>query len=310
MIVFLNIGSTSQVRMKRFDAYDVFLYTLETYAKLPFKEIILNIEMNETGPYSEYYHKREELINFCSKIFSGKKWKIELKRIKTRDEHLEFIASLIEKYGPNEPIFFQTNHNHPFIDFNTDIFSEGLELIQNDKTRFRVMGVSHFPECVRIVNDAPDRDKIGNFVVTSTYKTADSVAVFNLEFIYYYLSNITWDEDNFKKYNYRWWGNVHELDKLIPNGDMRLFVPLREQCRHFDGYTNHINLNCLDVPLLVLPKEYNIFDNSEVAIKRKMLSCFGNHITTYSAGNPENFPTEWIETGINLCKNADKFNYI
>jgi hypothetical protein len=296
--------------MKRYDAYDVFLYTLETYAKLPFKEIILNIEMNETGPYSEYYHKREELINFCSTIFFGKKWKIELKRIKTRDEHLEFIASLIEKYGPNEPIYFQTNHNHPFIDFNTDILSEGLELMQNDKTRFKSIAISHFPECIRIVSDAPDRDKIGNFVATRTYKTADTVAIFNLEFIYYYLSNITWHADDFQKYRYRWWeGSLPELDKLIPNGDMKLFAPLREQCRHMDGY-NHINLNYSDTPPLVLPKEANIFDNSEVAIKRKMLSCFGNHIYFYGAGNSENVPEEWIQIGINLCKNADKINYI
>ena len=307
MIVFLNIGLTSQVRIKRFDAYDVFLYTLETYAKLPFKEIILNIEMNETGPYSEYYHKREELINFCSNIFSGKKWKIELKRIKTRDEHLEFIASLIEKYGSNEPIFFQTNHNHPFIDFNTDIFSEGLELMKNDKTRFKMMAVNHFPEFIRIVSDACDRDKIGNFVVTNRYKCNDSMLIYNLEFIYYYLSNITWHADNFQQYTYRWWfGSLPELDKLIPNGGMRTFVPLREQCRHMDGY-NHINLNSLDIPPLILPKDANVFDNSENAIKRKMLACFGNHIShTYSAGNPENVPKDWIETAVNISNNMVK----
>lgn len=303
MIVFLNIGLTSQVRMKRFDAYDVLLYTLETYAKLPFKEIILNIEINESGPYSEYYHKREELINFCNKIFSEKKGTLSFNRIKTRDEHLGIISSLIEKYGPNEPIFFQTNHNHPFIDFNTDVFSEGLELMKNDLTRFKVFSVSHFPEYIRILSDAADRNKIGNFVVTNTFKTADSMSIFNLEFIYYYLSNITWHEDNFQQYNYRWWvGSLPELNMLINDGEMKLFAPLREQCRHMDSY-NHINLNPLDIPPLILPKEANLFDNSENAIRRKMLACFGNHIShTYSAGDPANVPKEWIETGINISK--------
>jgi hypothetical protein len=112
---------------------------------------------------------------------------------------------------------------------------------------------------------------------------------------------MSWCENNFGGFNYRWWWiNIIEITELIKkDGGMVMFIPLREQFRNFDGYSEgHANFDPNDIPPLVLPKENNIFDNSEQAIHRKFFTSYSIHQTAHAPGDPKKlFPKEWLKIG-------------
>ena len=305
MILFWNIGLTKNISCKRYDAYDIFLFSLRSYARLPVTEYIINMEVNESGEYSHYYHKCDEIRDICTTLFQGKKWSLEFKRIKTKQEHVDLFSRLIDEYGENEPIFYQTNFNHPFIDFNMDMINECIEFMRADATRFKCCGVTQFPNYIRICANMPDTKQIGNLLITSKFKSIDTFAIMNLAWPYHLINKLEWAVDNFKSLKWCFWSAIHNNDhsgrtgmlSTIKDADYISIVPLREQCRRIDAGWKQF---CPDQ--LVIPEEKNVYDNSSKGVTKKMLSLFCNNAPRpWGPGNPSQLPREWLETGIRLA---------
>jgi hypothetical protein len=73
-----------------------------------------------------------------------------------------------------------------------------------------------------------------------------------------------------------------------------IYVPLRELCRHFDGY-GHVRMEQNSCPRLELPN--NTFNYSKEVLIKKMTPYI---ISPWVENNNFTIPQEWIDINLNL----------
>lgn len=308
MSVFIT-SQRAQVRWNvgnRFDRLDVFKATLKSYARMTWEKVYLFVELD-----NEFKHRGEELKQYVFDLFGTKDVHIQLSRFLHQEEWRSFFST---QYPSSEDrlVWFSQCDDHVFIDLNLDIIHEGLELLRNDPSPYKTLFYSHWPEILRLTGKFRTHERVGNYVKFRC-SLVDAIQVFNLNYLKFLFTKLDWRGKTFKKIDNLvlqrgvWCDPKHLRDRdghFYIDDLQTIYVPLRELCRHFDGYI-HVWIKDGEhdeFPLLKLPIESNVFDRSPHMLKRQMQVP---HTSEWTEGNEFTVPDEWVETAVSLYSQND-----
>lgn len=214
---------------------DILLATLKSYQPLGFTHLFVNIEF---GPG---YDKPEDIDLEIEEVLNGFgcPYDYGTEQVKTQAGWQDLVRRVLPKtLGDNYPIWIAGNHDHPFIG--------DLEMVEQMKTLFdqdALVSViySHWAEFVdQALIHHGHLDPRG-FV---SYNCED---VHSIRVVTPYLFQSMWFDHNYGDHELPrsdWWigGGPWDGGRIIVKSPRyRSYVPLREMCRHFDGYS-HIGL--------------------------------------------------------------------
>ena len=214
-------GFVFRENLKTFSNFDIFKYSLASLAvAYPWKKVILKIELDPI-----YKPRQQELEDFIKDEFQNFDLILNWERNYLQSEWKNDYELL-----DDDLIWFYCNHDHIFLDSSTKYLEDLVEKMRGEK--LCSLQFSHYPENIRT---APM-----NF---STYKEEDT-----------YLSVVNENLDSIqiitKDLYYNWWCDGELGDVTFPRPDYfgrnlseykkishhKMIIPLKEICRHFDGY--------------------------------------------------------------------------
>jgi len=169
-----------------------------------------------------------------------------------------------------------------------------LNLLIQDRSKYKSIYISHWPEILKLSGKTQQPILIGNYIKFNL-TLLDSIQIFNLNILYHLFVEYTWKQPEHIR-----------IDSIIteisnhPTTENPLkqvvYVPLRELVRHFDGY-DHVNMDNTHYRPLELPS--NTFNYSKDTLKAKMTPY---HISAWTDNNYFMIPQEWININASLYK--------
>jgi len=279
-----------------YSRYEIFKWTLETYKKIKFEKMHFFIKLDE-----EFKAKEDDITAHIHSCFPYCPIEIAFTRYTTQEEWRPFMTRLYEENGPEALIWFLQNDDHPFLDFDSGLWEEGLELMRKDAVPYKSMYVSHWPEILRLTGKLGTQERVGNFVKFRG-TLLDSFQIHNMAYIKHLFLELDWKGNSFNRIDglvimpnltcSSWTHGVYRPTEPWQT----IYVPLREFCRKFNGYEFQ-NIDSRLFPRLKLPPEENIHDYSENHLINRM-TCFIN--TGWTEENKFQIPNEWVEHMLKL----------
>jgi hypothetical protein len=221
-------GFVFRENLQSFSNFDILKYSLAGLAvAYPWSKVILKISLDDI-----YKHRQQELEDFIKIEF--KNFNLILKW--ERNEYQNDWEKDYELLDDNL-IWFYCNHDHIFFDNSTQHLEELVNKMENEN--LCSLQFSHWPENIRTA-------KLGGSDLTrnpSTYQVHDnSLSIVSTNFDS--IQIIT------KDLYYSWWceGEFNHirlprpdffgigLAEIKPIPHHKVMIPLKEICRHFDGY--------------------------------------------------------------------------
>jgi hypothetical protein len=222
----------SRKNLKSFSSLDIFKYSLASLSiAYDWSKVILKISLDDC-----YKHRQEELEYFIKKEFGRFNLILEWKRNEYQNDWKKDYELIDDNL-----IWFYCNHDHIFIDSSKDYLTQLVEEIKH-KELFSLQ-FSHWPENIRTA-------KMGGhylpydpstYMIENNYISVDSISFDSIQIIT-------------KKLYYEWWFDGEFNNIKLPRPDYfgvglaeikpmpihKTLIPLKEICRHFDGY-HHVN---------------------------------------------------------------------
>jgi hypothetical protein len=218
--------------LKLFSNFDIFKYSLASLAvAYDWSKVILKISLDDI-----YKHRQQELEEFIRTEFG--KFNLILKW--QRNEYQNDWKKDYELLD-NNLVWYYCNHDHIFLDSSKDYLNLLVENIK-DEELFSA-GFSHWPECIRTIRQGFHSYPLDTIQPHHTYKIHNN---------YLSVDSINFDSIQIitKELYYKWWfeGEFNHIKlprpdyfgiglaeiKLVPTH--KTISPLKELCRHFDGY--------------------------------------------------------------------------
>ena len=292
MIFLLNCFITNQrpSSLNRYDRYQIFKYMLHSYRNLPFTDIYIFIKLD-----TEYNHLQNETQDYIYKTFHNidkNKIHVIFDRYTRQEQWASFITNLYEK-NPNELVWLSNNDDHIFIDVNTDLINEGVELLKKEQNPYASIYLSHFPEIIKhslLFNPI----RVGNYV-KSNLSLFDSIQIFSMKLLYFIFVEHKWRTEHKRIDSIL--NEVASIPALTNEIKQVIYIPLREICRKFNGY-DHVSLDINIFPPLHLPK--NTFYYSAKDVETRMNAPHTGWSTIFNNNNE--IPREWVNASIALYK--------
>lgn len=241
------------------DQLDIFKYSLSSLSiAYNWSKVIINVELE-----GKYLKRKEELNNFIENEFKNFNLVLNWKRNVYQQDWIESYNLL-----DNDLIWFCCNHDHIFIDNSTEYLKILVEsLRKQEKYPLVASGFSHFPENIRWAKRGmhlPPHDS-SSYKIEEKYLSVDST-------IHDSIMIIT------KQVYYEWWCKYDLKGGYFPRPEthhgitigwiepmplLRYIIPLKEICRHFDGY-GHSDISNDKCPALTIPPG---FFNNDIKIR-------------------------------------------
>lgn len=290
MILILSCFITHDRPNNRYNRFDIFKFTLNSYRNINFTSVYIFVKLD-----TEFLNRKDELYTFIHNTFTNSEVFIDDTRYETQNEWTIFMNSIKDKYYINdELVWFLQNDDHVFIDTNTEILDQGLKLLQDDPSQYKTLYFSHWPEIIKLSGKNNTQTVCDNYI-KFTETLLDSIQVFNFKYLYYILCM------NNLNYSFRRIDNIHLNLSINPYRssrplDQTIYVPLKELCRHFDGY-DHVGIP-LHVPpceCLHLPEDgttIQYIDKTPEMLRARMTI---RHTSGWTANNHFSIPEEWIQ---------------
>ena len=206
-------------------------------------KFIFNLEMADA-----HKDQQQEMQEWLESIFPADKLIMNWYRcdnLAQWNEMRELINSI-----DDDLIFPAGNEDHIFLDSNIEVFKNCLDFVKNSDAYNTVFGTSHWPESIRSAS----------YYNASVYKNKncamfpmqnnDALRVMKKEFFNWYIDQIK--DPNMLIFRTENWNSV-----VLPMNN--IVVPMKEQFRHFDGYS-HVNVDPNIVAPLTIPPGF--FQNS------------------------------------------------
>jgi hypothetical protein len=267
---------------------------LESYRKIPFTEVYLFIKLDPEFLLEGQYFYENDLSEYLYGIFTDlSKDKIHIvhTRYVSQVEWKPFIIELFDKHGANESVWFTQNDDHIFIDFNTDVLTEGLTHLESDSSRHKSIYISHWPEILKLSGRQQEPVLVNNYVKFNL-SLLDSVQIFNMQLLYDIFVQHQWKQNHIRIDPIL----LEICNQIYIDDPLRqtIYVPLRELVRHFDGY-GHVHMSLDDCPCLHLPN--NTFSYSKDELVKKMTA---KHWSPWTDNNNFSIPEKWIDINLKL----------
>ena len=141
----------------RYPRFDVFMFTLRSYAALPIDRAYLYVELSVELP--DVRARMQQLVANATALFGPRLRTLQHRRLTTQEEWRQelnlTIAPGATAPDPTEDaqrlIFFLQNDDHPFVDGRQDVLREGLARLRVDQSRFKTLVMSHWSEFVMLI---------------------------------------------------------------------------------------------------------------------------------------------------------------
>jgi len=249
-----------RLNLKSFSNFDIFKYSLASLAvAYDWSKVIFKISLDTC-----YKDRQDELEQFIRNEFSKFNIILEWKRNEYQNEWKKDYELL-----DNNLIWYYCNHDHIFLDSSKDYL---ISLTNSIKDEILCsVGFSHWPECVRTIKQGLYPHPLNPPTLCLTY---------NIQNNYISVDSTNFDSIQIitKELYYKWWfeGEFNHiklprpdffgigLAEIKPVPTHKTITPLKELCRHFDGY-QHIqpiidNNQCpaLDIPTGFFEKDIKI----------------------------------------------------
>ena len=260
MIVIFNVKISNlrffthqRPNLKSFCRTEIFKYSVAShsaFASLVTKYIFF-VELD-----ADLINKRDEVEKFISETIDSSKLHLVWKRNNTVADWIScaFLWNDIK----DDVIWFAGNDDHIFFDYNLDVIKSSVEILNEDKNYFSAVYFSHWPEAIRMAhryNASLHQSK--DFVVFD-WMNHDSIRMMTKKLFNHYWFELPLDLDC---------PNFYRTDELnftdLGRFPIKTYVPTRELCRHFDGYS-HVGGLFDYFPPLEIPQE---FFSSSMTIK-------------------------------------------
>jgi len=214
--------------LKKFTNFDIFKYSLSSLAvAYPWSKVILKIELDPI-----YQPRQQELEDFIKSEFKEFNLILNWERNYFQSDWKKDYEIL-----DDELIWFYCNHDHIFFDSNTKYLEDLVEKMRGQK--LCSLHFSHWPENIRtaknggvaLPRDPSTYQKEDNYI-SVVNESIDSIQIITKDL--YYEWWCTGEFEGVKLPRPDYFGiNLAELKKIPYH---KIIIPLKEICRHFDGY--------------------------------------------------------------------------
>tara|TARA_R110000824_G_scaffold172199_1_gene349953 strand:+ start:80 stop:1198 length:1119 start_codon:yes stop_codon:yes gene_type:complete len=218
------------------NSVNVFKYTLASVVDIyPWSKVIINVELNPT-----LSHRKEELFDYIKNLFSSHKLDLNNKRCEYQRDWKELYSKL-----DNDLIYFCCNHDHIFIDKNSESF---IETVNEFRSKFSQQDASiYFSHWFEMNNVFLNQQPFNTIFTSNGDCTLEKTFAHTISDCFDSVQIIT------KSVYHKWWFTGDFDHQFLPRTDyFQSFlptafqkiqaVPYREYFRHFDGYA-HIHQN-------------------------------------------------------------------
>ncbi len=234
--------------LSKYNQVDIFKYSLSSLSiAYPWSRVIIKVELE-----GEYISRKNELEKYIKNEFKNFDLILNWKRNEYQQDWIETYNSLND-----ELIWFCCNHDHIFIDNSVEYLKTLVENLPKRKEYpYVALGFSHFPECIRWAKRGmhlpphnPTSYKIEDNCISVDSTIHDSIMIIT------------------KQVYYEWWCKYDLKGGYFPRPEshygitigwiepmplLRFIIPLKEICRHFDGY-GHSQITNNQCPSLDIP---------------------------------------------------------
>jgi hypothetical protein len=233
MILLISSFITHDRPSNRHNRLDVLMMTLKSYSRLTWSEVHLYLKLD-----LEFESYKPELELFIKRVFLGTKVELSWTRIERQEDWQPIISKIVEL---NELIWFSQNDDHPFIDHNTDLITEGIQLLKDEPHEYASIYLSHWPEILKLAGKNTEPELKGGYLVFDG-TLLDSIQIVKPKFLHYIFFEINWNGIHYKRIDELLrqraiWGEIGNTDVSL----QKIYVPLREQCRKFMAYS-HVHM--------------------------------------------------------------------
>lgn len=218
------------------DRLDIAKYSFASFAPLAplVSKFIFNLEMADA-----YSGRENDMESWIRSVLPEDKLEFNWFRCNNKTQW-ESVRDKINNID-DDLIFPAGNEDHIFMDSNIQVFSELLDLIKNDSSKFAVLMTSHWPENIRAAYHFNGVHR-GNSVCYNTGNN-DALRVMKKDFFNWYVDRLP--NDNIVVFRTEHWNSI-----ALPENVM--YIPTKEQFRHFDGY-GHVGIGADYCPPLEIP---------------------------------------------------------
>lgn len=234
--------------------FDIFLKTLDTYSKLEFTSVLFNLDLSEISiPQVDIIQDKIQAL------FGKNRLILRFSRPNKVHDWLKEIESYRDEIDFNEPVLVALNHDHPWVDYNQNVFTEVVNQIFEENTDLtgRVLYYSHAPEVINWALRGRYKERYtsigGNiFRCPDGHHWIDSIGVMTMETFYQIWKHVRFDGEYIGRFD---WKGVRFVGL-----DLNTYIYPREFFRHFDGYAHTTGLRLNESLTLnsILPFEYPI----------------------------------------------------
>lgn len=220
---------------------DVLFKTIQSYSSISFSKVVFRIDFE-----NEKEKNQKDLINLIYTIWPKEIVDINFSRPSSVNEWLEECIYLNTKYEINTPVLVAMNHDHPYVDYNSNIFKKVVDLVfDKSKTNLnKALYYSHAPEVIKWINLGRGNCKFKTFennlfVSNKENKWVDSIVVITFETFYQIWKSISYKGNYIGRFDWK--------DVKFINLEIEFYAFPREFFRHFDGYghTTGVRMNTI-----------------------------------------------------------------
>jgi hypothetical protein len=241
-------GNVVRDNLKSFNNLDIFKYSLFSLAiAYNWSKVILKISLDDC-----YKHRQDELEQFIRDNFSQFNLVLTWQRSEYQNDWKQDYELLDDNL-----IWYYCNHDHIFFDSSKDYLAELVNKIKDEE--LCSLQFSHFPENIRTAKSNP------KYTIHNNHISFESINFDSIQIITKELYRRWWFEGEF---NHIKLGRPDffgiGLAEIKPIPIHKVIVPLKELCRHFDGY-QHVqpiidNNQCpaLDIPIRFFENDIKI----------------------------------------------------
>jgi hypothetical protein len=232
-------GNVVRDNLKSFNNLDIFKYSLASLAvAYDWSKVILKISLDDC-----YKHRKDELEQFIKDNFTQFNLVLEWQRSEYQNDWKRDYELLDDNL-----IWFYCNHDHIFFDSSKDYLAELVDEMKDEE--LCSLQFSHWPENIRTAKKNP------KYTIHNNHISFESINFDSIQIITKELYRRWWFEGEFNHIKLGrpdFFGIGLAEIKSMPMH--KVIIPLKEICRHFDGY-QHVqpiidNNQCpaIDIPV-------------------------------------------------------------
>jgi hypothetical protein len=257
----------TSINQKNLNQYEVLVNTIITYSKINFNVAIFNLDI---GNYNDGDTK--DIKKLLIKYIRAKKLIINFTRPSNSKEWYKSVTNAHLLIGYNQPTLIVMNHDHFFLDDDDLYLDKIVNDIFNTNNDFgKMLAYSHIPELISEILLQNNKTITKNYVYKNEKaNNKPPIYITTMETLIKYLPSNVSDESLYI-------GRL--MDWVYPRNiifNVRIFIPLRELFKHYDGY-GHITPTKLIRDLRLEDINRNNQDNE----KRILLDYYEKWLSLY-----------------------------